>query len=56
FANRAERFMDAYLHGLDGKQAVWAGKKYKGHHVLPPGWRKDFTDNKVMRYDGTMGF
>ncbi|KAF9001365.1 hypothetical protein BDQ17DRAFT_1244618 [Cyathus striatus] len=56
FANRAERFMDAYLHGLDGKQAAWAGKKYKGHRVLPPGWRKDFMDNKVTRYDGTMRF
>ena len=27
--------MDAYRHGLDGKQAAWAGKTYRGHRVLP---------------------
>jgi len=27
--------MDAYRKGLDGKQAAWALKKYRGHHVLP---------------------
>ncbi len=27
--------MDAYRKGLDGKQAAWAAKKYRGHHVLP---------------------
>jgi hypothetical protein len=27
--------MDAYHKGLDGKQAAWASKKYRGHHVLP---------------------
>ena len=28
-------FMEAYSKGLDGKQAAWATKKYKGHRVLP---------------------
>jgi hypothetical protein len=27
--------MDAYQKGLNGKQAVWASKKYRGHRVLP---------------------
>jgi hypothetical protein len=27
--------MDAYYKGLNGKQAAWAGKKYRGHRVLP---------------------
>ena len=27
--------MDAYRKGLSGKQAAWAGKKYRGHRVLP---------------------
>ena len=27
--------MDAYRKGLDGKQAAWAAKKYRGHRVLP---------------------
>ncbi|KAJ7197754.1 hypothetical protein GGX14DRAFT_402382 [Mycena pura] len=35
FATRSERFMDAYRKGLDGCQAAWAGKKYRGHRVLP---------------------
>lgn len=35
FATRARRFVDAYAKGLDGKEAVWATKKYKGHRVLP---------------------
>ncbi|KDQ53649.1 hypothetical protein JAAARDRAFT_136897 [Jaapia argillacea MUCL 33604] len=35
FATRASRFMDAYRKGLNGRQAAWAGKKYRGHRVLP---------------------
>ena len=27
--------MDAYRRGLDARQAAWAGKKYRGHRVLP---------------------
>ena len=27
--------MDAYEKGLNGKQAAWASKKYRGHRVLP---------------------
>ena len=36
--------MDAYQKGLDGKDAIWAAKKFPGHRGLPPGWRKDFAD------------
>ena len=35
FATRSRRFMDAYDRGLDGKQAAWAARKYRGHRVLP---------------------
>ncbi|KAJ7435698.1 hypothetical protein B0H11DRAFT_1643795, partial [Mycena galericulata] len=35
FATRSERFMDAYRKGLSGDQAVWAGKRYRGHRILP---------------------
>ncbi|KAG2758100.1 hypothetical protein P692DRAFT_201696756 [Suillus brevipes Sb2] len=31
FSTRSLRFMDAYRKGLDGKQAAWASKKYRGH-------------------------
>jgi len=27
--------MDAYHRGLDGKQAAWAARKYRGHRILP---------------------
>lgn len=27
--------MDAYRKGLNGKQAVWASKKYRGHRTIP---------------------
>jgi hypothetical protein len=29
--------MDAYRKGLNGKQAAWANKKYRGHRMLPQG-------------------
>jgi hypothetical protein len=29
------RFMDAYRKKLNGKQAAWANKKYRGHRVIP---------------------
>jgi len=35
FANRSSRFMDAYSKGLNGRQAAWAARKYRGHRVLP---------------------
>jgi len=35
FAMRSRRFMDAYDRGLNGKQAAWAARKYRGHRVLP---------------------
>jgi hypothetical protein len=28
--------MNAYSKGLNGKQAAWAAKKYRGHRSLPP--------------------
>jgi len=36
--------MDAYRKGLDGKQAVWASKKYHGHRVLPESIMRDLTE------------
>jgi len=34
--------MEAYEKGLDGKLAIWASKKYKGHR-LPP--REDILES-----------
>ena len=35
FATRSRRFMDAYDQGLNGRQAAWAARKYRGHCMLP---------------------
>ena len=35
FSNRSQKFMDAYAQGLNGWQAAWATRKYKGHRMLP---------------------
>ena len=35
FATRSRRFMDAYERGLNGKQAAWAARRYRGHRMLP---------------------
>lgn len=35
FCNRSLWFMDAYGQGLNGRQAAWASRIYRGHQVLP---------------------
>jgi hypothetical protein len=35
YACRAQQFMHAYHEGLNGKDAAWACKKYRGHRVIP---------------------
>ena len=37
--------MGAYEKGLSGKQAAWASKKYRGHHVLPEIIHNKLEDN-----------
>ncbi|KAE9382934.1 hypothetical protein BT96DRAFT_961122 [Gymnopus androsaceus JB14] len=34
FANRSHRYIHAYSTGLNGRQAAWASKKYRGHCEL----------------------
>ena len=48
FANRSRRFMDAYAHGLNGQQAAWAAKKYKGHRILPETLMNDLDAAHVL--------
>ncbi|KIK78301.1 hypothetical protein PAXRUDRAFT_164355, partial [Paxillus rubicundulus Ve08.2h10] len=47
FANRSSRFIDAYHKGLNGKQAAWANKKYRGHRVLPDSILKELNDHHI---------
>jgi hypothetical protein len=49
FVLRTHRFADAYRHGLDGSQAAWAARKYKGHRVLPPDFLKDMVVAGIVR-------
>lgn len=47
FATRADRFMDAYEKGLNGRQAAWAARKYRGHRVLPQTLMDDMEKAKI---------
>ncbi|KAJ7302154.1 hypothetical protein DFH08DRAFT_723453 [Mycena albidolilacea] len=49
FVLRVHRFADAYRHGLDGSQAAWAARKYKGHRVLPPEFLRDMAAAGIVR-------
>jgi hypothetical protein len=42
FATRSCRFMDAYSQGLNGRQAAWAAKKFRGHRTIPASLLKDY--------------
>jgi hypothetical protein len=46
FANRSRRFIDAYGKGLNGQQAAWAARKYRGHRVLPETLMDDLEQAK----------
>jgi hypothetical protein len=41
--------MDAYAKGLDGKQAAWAARKYKGHRVIPESLIEDLDNAGLER-------
>ncbi|KAJ7023343.1 hypothetical protein C8F04DRAFT_970314 [Mycena alexandri] len=49
FVLRAHRFADAYRHGLDGPQAAWAARKYKGHRVLPAELKNEMLAAGILR-------
>ncbi|KAI6099084.1 hypothetical protein EDD16DRAFT_1482280, partial [Pisolithus croceorrhizus] len=44
FANRSICFISAYQLGLNGMQATWAVKKYRGHWVLPESIMREFDE------------
>ena len=39
--------MDGYRKGLDGRQAAWAGKKYRGHRTIPHSLLTDFAEAEL---------
>jgi hypothetical protein len=34
--------MNAYSQGLNGRQAAWAAKKFRGHQTIPASLLKDY--------------
>jgi hypothetical protein len=40
--------MNGYRKGLNGKQAVWASKKYCGHRVLPDKIMTELDDKGIV--------
>ena len=48
FAIRSRRFMDAYERGLNGRQAAWAARKYKGHRVVPAGIMEELGEKGTV--------
>jgi hypothetical protein len=40
--------MDAYRKGLNGKQAAWAAKKYRGHRMIPDSILEDLEKAKII--------
>lgn len=47
FANRSRRFMDSYMLGLNGRQAAWAARVYKGHRVVPMNIMEELGKNGI---------
>jgi hypothetical protein len=39
--------MDPYIKGLNGRQAAWAARQYKGHCVLPETLMDDLEKAKM---------
>jgi hypothetical protein len=40
--------MDGYRRGLNGKQAAWASKKYRGHIVLPESIMRELEKANIL--------
>ena len=48
FATWSCWFMDAYEQGLNGHQAAWAARKYRGHRVLPVSIMNDLEKEGIV--------
>jgi hypothetical protein len=40
--------MDAYARGLNGRQAAWAARKYRGHRILPEGILEELDKKNIV--------
>jgi len=48
FANRSWCFMVAYEKGLNGHEAAWAARKYRGHRIIPESLMADMEKAKMQ--------
>ncbi|PBK93484.1 hypothetical protein ARMGADRAFT_1045964 [Armillaria gallica] len=48
FVNCSLRFMDAYACGLNGRQAAWAARHYRGHQVLPDSILEELKKENII--------
>ncbi|THU81889.1 hypothetical protein K435DRAFT_692679, partial [Dendrothele bispora CBS 962.96] len=48
FCNRALRYTDAYEKGLNGREAAYAAKRYRGHRAIPKDYLKDFEKSGAL--------
>jgi len=39
--------LDGYQKGLNGKQATWANKRYRGHRTLPDSILKELDEKQI---------
>ncbi|KAF8884751.1 hypothetical protein CPB84DRAFT_151904 [Gymnopilus junonius] len=53
YANRAARFISAYVQGLSGPEAAWANRKYHGHRTLPPDIASKLKKEHEKKYAAT---
>jgi hypothetical protein len=48
FGNRSKKFVDAYHKGLNGRQAAWAARKYKGHRIIPESILRELEEAGII--------
>ncbi|KAJ7720589.1 hypothetical protein DFH07DRAFT_759955 [Mycena maculata] len=48
FCNRSLRYADAYSKGLNGREAAYATKKYRGHRSIPNDYLNDFEQSGAI--------
>lgn len=47
FARRSLRYMDGYRKGLNGSEAAWASRKYRGHRSIPADATKEMISEAM---------
>ncbi|KAJ7482045.1 hypothetical protein B0H11DRAFT_1724088, partial [Mycena galericulata] len=54
FCNRSLRYADAYAKGLNGREAAYATKIYRGHKAIPTDYLLDFVKSGAIEMFRTL--